>query len=149
MKKIQNVFPKIRGEIRFSEPLGRHTTFQIGGPCTAWVEPKDENDLQKIVNFARKNKRKIFILGMGSNVLFRDRGFNGIVVNLGDKHFKKISFKGTSVRAGAGAKLGRLIELTCKKGLSGLERLVGIPASLGGAIFMNAGHKEDISDSLK
>ncbi|MBL7155597.1 MAG: UDP-N-acetylmuramate dehydrogenase [Candidatus Omnitrophica bacterium] len=146
---MKNKFPKVRGKVRFNEPLARHTTFHVGGPCKVWVEPSSEDELREILRFARSNKRKILVLGMGSNILFRDKGFDGIAIHLGNKHFKKVRFDGTRVTAGAGAELGVLVNAACRKGLGGIEGLVGIPATLGGAIFMNSGYRGNISDCLE
>ena len=146
MKKI---FPKIKGKVIFNEPLSRHTTFRIGGPCDVWVEPEDVEDLIKIIKYANTKRRKVFIIGNGSNVLARDSVFKGIVVRLSGKKFRKINFKGTSITAGAGARLGQVVGLSCKKGLKGIEGLTGIPGTLGGALYMNAGYTSKISDIIE
>ena len=140
---------KIKGKILFNEPLFKHTTFRIGGPCKIWIEPQSECELRKILKFAKSKKKKIFVIGMGSNVLPRDRGFDGIVIHLGGRHFKGVHFRGLKVTAGAGVMLAYLVNLTCKKGLKGIEGLVGIPGTLGGAIFMNSGYVGKISDCLE
>ena len=146
--KEKNIFPKIKGKLLVSEPLSRHTTFRIGGACKVWAEPSDETDLKKILKFANSKNVNIFTIGMGSNILFRENSFNGIMIHLGGEGFKKVKFTGQKVRSGAGTKLGRLINLTCNEGLRGIEGLVGIPGTLGGAIFMNAGYRGSVSDTL-
>lgn len=148
MKK-KNIFPKINGRVLFNEPLFKHTTFRVGGPCEAWIEPAGEDELEKILKFARSKRKKVFIIGMGSNVLPRDRGFNGIVIHLGKKHFKNVRFSGGKVTAGAGVALSRLVNLACENGLKGIEGLVGIPGTLGGAVFMNSGYEQNISSSVE
>ncbi|NQU95752.1 MAG: UDP-N-acetylmuramate dehydrogenase [Candidatus Omnitrophica bacterium] len=147
MKKRIN-FPKIKGKLCYNEPLSAHTTFRIGGPCATWVEPQNEKELKNILKFARSKKKKIFIIGAGSNILFRDRAFNGIMIHLGSKNFRKIHFTGTKVTVGAGAMLSQIIMQACKNGLSGIEGLVGIPGTMGGAIFMNSGYNRVVTDSL-
>lgn len=134
-------FPKnlIKGSCKPLEILSAHTSFRIGGPAALWVEPKDTRELKKIVLFAKNNGIPLFVMGGGSNVLVSDEGFNGIVVHLGSAAFKNISINGTSVRVGAGYSTPGLVRLSCNNGLSGLESLVGIPGTIGGAVFMNAG----------
>lgn len=137
----QTNFPKnlIKGNIKRFEILSAHTSFRIGGPAALWAEPKDIRELRKLVLFAKSNKISIFVIGGGTNVLASDKGFNGIIVHLGAPSFKKISIKGTIIKVGAGHATPALVKLCCSKGLSGLESLVGIPGTIGGAVYMNAG----------
>ena len=144
-----NTFPKIKGRVLHNEPLSRHTTFRIGGPCRAWVEAEDEADLKKILAFAKSKRKKIFVIGAGSNVLAGDKGFTGIVIHLGKGQFKNIEFSDASVRVGAGVMLGRLVDLACKRGLAGMEGLVGIPGTVGGAVFASSGYRKNIGDLLE
>jgi len=134
-------FPKnlIKGNLRKLEILSAHTSFGIGGPAALWAEPKDVKDLKKIVLFAKNNKISTFVIGGGTNVLASDKGFNGIIIHLGAPSFKKILIKGTTVKVGAGYATPALVMLSCSKGLSGLESIVGIPGTIGGAVYMNAG----------
>ncbi len=141
-------FPKIKGKVLFNEPLFKHTTFRVGGPSGIWVEPEDETALKKILTFAKSKRKKTLIIGKGSNILAEDGGFNGIAIHLGGR-FKNITFSGTKVTAGAGAMLRRLVDLACKKGLKGMKGLVGIPGTVGGAVFMNSGYRQSISDCLR
>lgn len=144
-----NIFPEIESTALFNEPLFKHTTFRIGGPCRVWVEVANETDLKKILFFGKATRKKIFIIGTGSNVLVRDRGFKGIVMHLSGKHFTTMDFFGTRVRTGAAVLLSRLVYLVCRNGLAGLEGLAGIPGTVGGAIFMNSSYKQNISDYLE
>ena len=146
---MKNIFPKIKGRLLFNEPLFRHTTFRIGGPCRVWAEPRNEDELKKILKFTGRGGRGLFVIGMGSNILFKEEGFNGTLVHLGADFFKKVKFAGTRVTVGAGLSLGHLINLACSEGLLGIEGLVGIPGTLGGAIFMNSGYRGNISDVLE
>ncbi|MCQ9206478.1 MAG: UDP-N-acetylmuramate dehydrogenase [Omnitrophica bacterium] len=146
---IAGAFPKIKGRILFDEPLSGHTTFRVGGSCRVWTEPSSEGELLEILRYARTEKKKAFIIGKGSNILFRDKGFGGVLIHLAGAHFKKIKFSGEKVRTGAGAALARVVNMACEKGLSGIEGLVGIPGTVGGAIFMNSSYRGSISDSLE
>lgn len=129
----------IKGNIRQAEKLGRHTSFRIGGPAKFWVEPKNESELKKIIIFAKKNRIRTFIIGGGTNVLANDEGFNGIVLHLASPSFKNIAIRGTTIKVGAGYSVSALVRFCCDKGLSGLESLIGIPGTVGGAVYMNAG----------
>lgn len=134
-------YPKgfIKGNIKVGEPLLRHTSFKIGGPAALWAEPKDIAELKKIIKFSRKNRIRTFVVGAGTNVLASDKGFKGMVIHLGSSFFKNITMRGTTVSVGAGYSVPALVRLCCDKGLSGLESLIGIPGTVGGAVYMNAG----------
>ena len=134
-------FPKdlITGRLRLNESLSAHTSFRIGGPAALWAEPKDAEELRKVILFAKRKKLPAFVIGGGTNVLASDAGFRGIVIHLGAPLFKKLSINGTTVKVGAGYATAGLVRSCCAKGLSGLESLVGIPGTIGGAICMNAG----------
>jgi len=134
-------FPRnlIKGNIALGEKLGRHTSFRIGGPAAVWAQPRDVKELKRIVIFAGENRIPTFVIGGGTNVLARDEGFNGIVIHLGSSAFKNIRIDGTIIRTGAGYSVPALVRLCCSEGLSGLESLIGIPGTVGGAICMNAG----------
>jgi UDP-N-acetylmuramate dehydrogenase len=134
-------FPRnlIKGNILFGESLGRHTSFRIGGPAAIWAQPRDVKELERIVIFAGENRIPTFVIGGGTNVLVRDEGFNGIVIHLGSSTFKNIRISGTTIKAGAGYSVPALVRLCCNEGLGGLESLIGIPGTVGGAVCMNAG----------
>ena len=134
-------FPKnlIKGNIVLGEALGRHTSFRIGGPAAVWAEPRDIKELKKIVIFAGENRIPTFVMGGGTNVLVKDEGFNGIVINLGSSSFKQIKISGSTIKVGAGYGVPALVRSSCSKGLGGLESLIGIPGTVGGAVYMNAG----------
>jgi len=146
---IKKDIPKIKGDVFLDEPLSGHTTFRIGGLCNIWAEPKDEEDIKELLKFARVKKKNVFVLGKGSNVLAREKGFNGMVIHLGSKNFREVHFNGTTLKSGAGTMLSYLINLACQNGLAGIQGLVGIPGTLGGAVYMNAGYRGNISDSLE
>lgn len=128
--------------------LKNHTTIKIGGPAKFFVEIKNLNELKMVKKLAKKTKKKTFVLGGGSNVLAKDEGFSGIIIST--KRLNTLKFAKSTVFAGAGVNLGKLV-LACKnKQLSGLEWAVGIPGTVGGAVFMNAGaFGSEILDTLK
>lgn len=130
----------VKGDVRFDEPMSRHTSFRIGGPADVFILPKDLEDLIAILAFAQKQSIPIFVIGQGTNLLVRDKGIRGIVIKLA-KGFDGVKFEDDVVCAGAGVRLGRLVKLAANKSLSGLEFAVGIPGTLGGAIMTNAGLK--------
>ncbi|MCM8760658.1 MAG: UDP-N-acetylmuramate--L-alanine ligase [Candidatus Omnitrophica bacterium] len=129
----------IKGRVKPDEELSRHTSFKIGGRAALWVEPKDADDLKKILVFAKNRKIPLFVIGNGSNVLASDNGFDGIVICLNSPAFKTLSFRGRRAFVGAGYSLPMLVRISCSKSLAGLESLIGIPGTVGGAIYMNAG----------
>lgn len=139
----------IKGIVKYNEPMFKHTTFRIGGPANMWVEPRDAQDLRKILLFARERNIKIFVIGCGSNILVQEKGFDGIVVNLSGNPFCKIEIKGTSVKTGSGALLSHLVMYSCKSRLDGLIGLAGIPGTVGGALHINAGYTSNIGDVVR
>lgn len=134
-----NWWKRLKGKVRRAEPLRRHTTFKIGGPAEYLVEPYDISDLRLLLSCAKKYRFPFSIIGLGSNILVNDKGVEGAVLRLSSPFFRKISFRGNRVSAGAGTRLSRLLLAGQKQGLGGLEFLAGIPATLGGALAMNAG----------
>ncbi len=138
----------LKGRVRFKEPLGAHTTLRIGGPADVWVEPADFQELSKIIRRCAKEQIPHLVIGKGSNILFSDKGFKGAVICLNSPFFAKIEFKGNCVSCGAGSPLNKLIREAQKRGLGGLEFLAGIPASVAGALAMNAGNRQKGIGSL-
>jgi UDP-N-acetylmuramate dehydrogenase len=127
------------------EPLAPHTWFRLGGAAEFFAEPTTADELAALVKRCRENDMPVRLLGGGSNVLVRDEGTPGLVVRLSAPAFCEISVKGQTVTAGGGAKLGHVISTSVREGLAGLEQLVGIPGSVGGALHGNAGtHGGDI-----
>lgn len=119
-----------------NESLSRHTTFKIGGPAKYFCMVKSAEEIINAMSFAKKKKIPIFVLGGGSNILFSDRGFSGLVIKITGK---KVFFNKNKVEADAGVPLAYLVSESIKKRLSGLEYMAGIPGTLGGAVFGNAG----------
>ena len=124
--------------IRWDEPMAGHTTFRIGGPADCLVLPASLDEARAIVTLARDYETPLTVLGNGSNVLVRDKGIRGLVLSFG-KPFAYIHREGSSLLVGPGTILGAVSQFAAGEGLSGLEFAVGIPGSVGGAVFMNAG----------
>jgi UDP-N-acetylmuramate dehydrogenase len=129
---------EIRGEVRFKEPLSFHTSLRCGGPADIFVLPQDVDDVRKALMFADKEKLPVVVLGGGYNVLIKDKGIRGIVIKL-EGCLGRMEFHGEEVTIGGGAGLSSMIREAAALGLGGLECLVGIPATIGGALAMNAG----------
>jgi UDP-N-acetylmuramate dehydrogenase len=127
---------------RFDEPLAPYTTFKIGGPADAFTEAGSPDEVVAALRVARDLDKPLFILGWGSNLLVRDRGVRGIVLRL-DGEFSRISFPGHDrVTSGCAVRVPQLVVSCADKGLSGLEPIVGVPGTVGGAVAMNAGTRD-------
>lgn len=131
--------------VRRAEPLAMHTWFQLGGPAEYFAEPTTPDELIALVNRCHEEEIPLRVLGAGSNILVRDEGVAGLVVRLVAPAFDEIKVEGNAILAGGGAKLGRVVTTAVHSGLAGLESLVAIPGTLGGALHGNAGaHGGDI-----
>lgn len=125
-------------DVRFDEPLAGHSTFRIGGPVDGFAEIETEAALVEALDLSRRDGVPFVILGLGSNVLFPDRGLSGVVARLsGD--FLRFEIDGERVTAGAALPLAQVAKRTAQAGLTGLEALSGFPSTVGGAVYMNAG----------
>ena len=145
---LKQLTEMIAGTIKENEPMMNHTSYGIGGSALAFIEPKSVKDLQIIKIFTEKYKIPLYCIGSGSNLLVSDNGINGFVVSL-EKSFKDIIFEDDNCHAGAGVKLSKLVKECIKRDLIGLETLIGIPGTLGGALVMNAGaYENEISNYL-
>ncbi len=134
------------GFVREQVMLGSFSTWKIGGPADVLVEPGNDQQLQTLLTVLYDLKINWTVLGRGSNVLISDEGVRGVVIRLASE-YEKIAFQGDKVVAGAGYSLIKLASIAAKEGLSGLEFAGGIPATVGGAVYMNAGaHGGDFSD---
>lgn len=133
LKELENLSVAYRP----NEPMSRHTTFKIGGNADVFVMPENEQQLLAVLKSAKKTATPTFTLGNGSNLLVSDGGVEGAVISL--TKFNTISIDDTLVRCGAGVSLNSLCLAVQKQSLSGLEFAFGIPASVGGAMYMNAG----------
>lgn len=124
-------------EYKTAEPMSRHTTFKIGGNADVFVKVKDENELKTVISLAKEFHTPYFILGKGSNLLVSDKGIEGMVISLDG--IDNIDIIGDAIICGAGASLRAVCLAAQRAGLSGLEFAYGIPGTVGGALYMNAG----------
>src|SRR5213083_1669326 len=129
---------EIRGEVRFKEPLSFHTSLRIGGPADIFVVPQDVDDIRHALLFAEREQLSVAVIGGGNNLVVRDRGVRGVVLRL-EGCLGRAEFHGEEAIVGAGVSLSALIREAAALNLGGIECLVGIPATLGGALAMNAG----------
>lgn len=129
---------EIRGEVRFKEPLSFHTSLRIGGPADIFVVPQDVDDIRHALMFAEREQLPVAVIGGGNKLLVRDRGVRGVVLRL-EGCLGRAEFHGEEAIAGAGVSLSALIREAAAQNLGGLECLVGIPATIGGALATNAG----------
>ena len=129
------------------EPLCRHTSFKIGGPCKLFVAPESSESFVEVYKLAKELSLKVYVLGRGSNVIFEDEGFDGVV--LSTEKLSSVTVEGNRLIAGAGASFTHIAAVARDAGLSGLEFAYGIPGSVGGAVYMNAGaYGGEVSDCL-
>lgn len=146
--KLRQEFEKLFPEIIFEENLGRHSTFQIGGPADFFYVLKETKKLKEILNFLKKiNSHRsegplpLFVFGSGTNLLFHDNGFRGLVIKMENRElrFEKQKDQEVHVTAGAGVLISKLINETIAQDYMGLEQWTGLPGTVGGAVRGNAG----------
>ncbi|PEX34998.1 UDP-N-acetylenolpyruvoylglucosamine reductase [Bacillus cereus] len=136
------------GRVLVNEPLARYTTMKIGGPADILIVPKHIAGIEKTLQLVKKYKTKWTVIGRGSNLLVSDLGIEGVVIRLGEG-LDHLEVEKHRVRVGGGYPLIKLSTLLSRQGLAGLEFASGIPGSVGGAVYMNAGaHKSDIAHIL-
>jgi len=130
---------RFKGKVLFDVPMSQYTSMGVGGPAEVMAFPQDEADLKDLLAFASAKRFPVFILGGGTNLVVRDRGIRGVVVNM-TEGFRDLSWREeTDVVVGSGITLSRLLKRCVERGLSGLEFAEGIPGTIGGAVVMNAG----------
>lgn len=135
---------------KIDEPLAPLTWLKVGGPAQLFIEPRSVDELIAVVKAVALEELPVKVLGGGSNVLVKDNGFPGVVIKLSGTEFTQISIDGQTVDAGGAAPLSNTISTTVGAGLSGLENLVGIPGTIGGAIRGNSGGRHgDIGQFVK
>lgn len=125
--------------VLWDEPMKNHTSFKIGGPAAALCAPKNRQQLRELVGFVQREGVDSWYIGNGSNLLVSDEGLNGIAILLDGGFDGEIELDGTVLLAPAGKKLSAVCAAACAAGLTGLEFAYGIPGSVGGAVYMNAG----------
>ena len=126
-------------EIQKNIKLSDYSTFKIGGPAEFFVEVENEEELLEAINYAKENNLKFFVLGGGSNILFADEGFDGIIIKISAQGGPASGWQNTSLKIWAGYSLSSLVNFAKENGLSGMEWASGIPGTIGGAIRGNAG----------
>lgn len=136
MRELKDILDE--RQIKTEEPMKEHTTFRIGGPARFFLKPDTEEELKELLICCREKQLPYFLLGNGSNLLVSDKGFDGAVIQLGEG-FQGIRQEGERLYIKAGTMLGRAAKYAAEAGLGGLEFASGIPGTIGGAIFMNAG----------
>ena len=127
-----------REDILIDEPMKNHTSFKIGGPCDFLVIPRNYEEIRQLVLLCNKENIPFFVIGNGSNLLVRDGGIRGIVIQIGE-NLSDFEIEDNIIRAKSGILLSKLAKNIIKESLSGFEFASGIPGSLGGAVAMNAG----------
>ena len=143
---LQAQFPQ--ATVLADEPMSKHTTFKIGGPADIYVEPAT-SEIVDLINFLHNQQIPFMVIGNGSNLLVSDDGVEGVVVSLGKKA-ANITVDGEKITVDAGAMLSSVANKAADAGLTGLEFASGIPGSIGGAVYMNAGaYGGEIKDVLE
>ncbi|OIK14030.1 UDP-N-acetylenolpyruvoylglucosamine reductase [Bacillus sp. MUM 116] len=136
------------GKVKQNELLANHTTIKIGGPADLFIEPSSTENLIKVMEVIRKQHLPWRAIGRGSNLLVSDKGIEGVVIKLGSG-LDQLTVNGSEITVGGGYSLVSLATKISKMGITGLEFASGIPGSVGGAVYMNAGaHGSDISKIL-
>lgn len=120
------------------EPMSKHCTFRIGGNADYFVTPCNVSQVKSVVDFARDNGIAYFVTGNGSNLLVSDDGYRGIIISIG-KNMSDVSVNGNTITVMAGATLAKVASVAAKHSLKGFEFASGIPGTVGGALYMNAG----------
>ncbi|MFW2342698.1 UDP-N-acetylmuramate dehydrogenase [Brevundimonas sp.] len=138
MSAWRNTLPEVRGKLLRDEPLGPYTWFRVGGAADVLFLPADAEDLAAFLK-ALDPDVPVTVLGVGSNVIVRDGGVEGVVIRLAGRPWAQITTEGDTITAGAGALDSMVARASAKAGIAGLEFYAGIPGTIGGALTMNAG----------
>lgn len=147
-KRIKNILNSLKVSFRENERLSNHSSWKIGGPANFFAEPDSITQLKHLLNILLIENLPYIVIGNGTNLLFDDDGFNGVVLKIGEK-IGKVSFKGQTIIAEAGVWVPCFARALANKGYCGLEHIIGIPGSLGGLIAMNGGSlTHSISDKI-
>ena len=135
-KQLLNILEE--ESVKIDEPMKKHISFKVGGPADFLVKPKTEEELAKVIKFAKEENIPYLVIGNGSNLLVKDGGIRGIVIELSD-NFNNFEIEGNIIKAQSGALLAILGRNALRNSLTGIEFAAGIPGTLGGALAMNAG----------
>ena len=147
LTKLEELIGK--GHVLYNEPMKKHTTFRVGGPARALVEPGSAEDVKSVVEFCKSEQIPYYIVGNGSNLLVSDEGYRGVIIQL-YRNYGDITVKGNEIHATAGALLSQIAVAAKNASLTGFEFAGGIPGTLGGAVVMNAGaYGGEMKDVLK
>lgn len=141
MKNLRNSFMKLgipESRILENESMAKHISFRVGGCADYYVNCTDRKELSSLLSFLTEEGVPHMLIGNGSNLLFRDSGYRGVIIHL-EGEFQDCEVQGDTVIAGSGKLLSSVSSLAAKSGLAGMEFASGIPGSIGGAIYMNAG----------
>src|SRR6266404_9038379 len=139
---------KFRGKLLENEPLARYNTWRLGGPARYLAMPADSEDVVRALELAQDRGLPWVVLGLGSNVLVKDGGFPGVVIRSG-KGLDRFEMKGATAIVGAGLPTPLLARRTAEAGFAGVERFIGIPGTVGGGVYMNAGaHGAEFAEVL-
>jgi len=137
------------GDIYMNEPLAPHSSWKIGGPADIFIEPHNLEQITNVIQYAKREDTPLVVIGNATNLLFNDEGVHGIVMRLGEK-FSKFRVEDNCVHAEAGTSVQVLAKTVAGMGLTGLEHTVGIPATLGGLVYMNGGSQgKHIGDNVR
>jgi UDP-N-acetylmuramate dehydrogenase len=141
MLKLSNPFSGLEEIVEENMPLARYTWYRIGGPARWFVRPRSIEELQEAARRCAESQIRVFVLGLGANLLVGDGGVDGAVFRLDADFWRRVHFEKNLVEVGAGADMQKLLLRTVRQGLAGVECLAGIPGTIGGGVRMNAGGK--------
>jgi UDP-N-acetylmuramate dehydrogenase len=139
--RIANPLTGLDEIVEEQAPLSRYTWYRIGGPARWLIRPRSVEELQEAARRCSENGIRIYVLGLGANLLVSDEGVDGAVFRLDEEHWRRVKYEKTMVEVGAGVDMQKLVLRTVRQGLAGIECLAGIPGTVGGGIRMNAGGK--------
>ncbi len=149
-QKLLDIASELECRVMYNEPMSAHTTFKTGGCCTAMVDVGSEESLAELIKSANELDVRYVVIGNGSNLLFDDRGYKGVVFLMGTSVDSIKMIDDNTIYAQAGCSLIKLCRFALEHNLTGLEFAYGIPGTVGGAVYMNAGaYDGEIKDVIK
>ena len=141
MIRIANPFSGLESAVTEDAPLAPLTWYKIGGPAKYLVRPRSVEELREAARRCAENDIRVYVLGLGANILVSDQGVDGAVFRLDQEYWRRVKIDGLNLEVGAGADMQKLLLRSVRAGLAGIECLAGIPGTVGGGIRMNAGGK--------